>query len=385
MLSVGTRRAAPLLGLLVLTLWGCGAAERVEISQARKVTDPADPAGADMDLRFHGETGHDHGGSGETTPSSSGPSELPFDWVTPEGWTTAPSTSMRVINFVVGAGAECYLTVLPGSAGGINANVNRWRGQFSLEQQSAAEIAAMPQIPLLGQPAMLIELEGDYKGMGDSAAKDWALRGAIQEAGRFTAFVKMTGPREVVAAQASNFDLFCTSLVPIASGTGSSSASTEAPSNVPSGDGLPPAKGRAGDFAYDVPEGWTDAGAKSMRAINLAFGTVGQCYLIELTGDAGGLLPNLNRWRGEVGMEPLTEAGIAQLERVPMLGTEVPLFEGSGTYQGMGGPGGGDMQVFGVALIRDTTSLFIKLVAPVTEAEPERAKFLALLASLEEL
>jgi len=373
------------MGLLVLTICGCGAGERVEISESRKVTDPADPAGADMDLRFHGESGHDHGGAGDSTASNSGPSELPFDWVTPDGWGSAPTTSLRVINLVPGEGAECYLTVLPGTAGGVDANVNRWRGQFGLADQTAEEIAALPQIPLLGQPATLIQLEGAFSGMGDSATDDWALRGAIQEAGRFTAFVKMTGPREVVAAQASNFDLFCTSLVPVASGTGGSSATTSAPSNVPSGDGLPPAEGRAGDFGYEIPSGWTDAGAKSMRAVNLAFGTVGQCYVIELGGDAGGLLPNLNRWRGEVGMEPLDEAGLALLERVPLLGTEVHLFEGRGTYQGMGGPGGGDMQVFGVALIRDTTSLFIKLVAPADEAESERANFVAFLASMEEL
>ena len=76
---------------------------------------------------------------------------------------------------------------------------------------------------------------------------------------------------------------------------------------------------------------------------------------------------------------------MAQLQRVPVLGTEVPLFEGVGSYQGMGGPEGEDMMVLGVCVIRDTTSLFVKLVAPASEAAAERTNFLAFLASLEEL
>ena len=65
-----------------------------------------------------------------------------------------------------------------------------------------------------------------------------------------------------------------------------------------------------------------------MRSVNLVAGEDTQCYLIELAGEAGGELANLNRWRGEVGHAPLDAAGLAELERVEFLGTSCALLGG---------------------------------------------------------
>ena len=373
-----------LAGALLLAA-SCGGPDALDIEAARRVTSPGALPGADEELRFHGHTAAAHGGGGAAhgggAPTAD---ELPFAWDMPQGWTEQPTTQFRLVNLRPAdhPDAECFLSILPGTAGGLEANVNRWRAQMGLADLDAAGIAALPSIGLLGREATLVELEGAYSGMGDTASEGWAFLGAILQEQGVMVFVKMTGPADLLAAERDGFLDFCASIRPIpsgmpdeAGGTGGAAPSADAPDNGHGGNG---------EFTYVLPAGWSDSGASGMRRVNLAFGDVGQCYVIRLKGEAGGLLGNINRWRGEVGLEPIDEAGLALLPRVPMMGTEVALFEGSGSYQGMGGPEGGDMQVYGVALVRSTESLFIKLVAPVAEAEAQRDAFLAFVASLEE-
>ncbi|HLU40356.1 MAG TPA: hypothetical protein VK081_13305, partial [Planctomycetota bacterium] len=49
----------------------------------------------------------------------------------PTGWTRMAPSAMRLVNLRVAGDprAECYLTSLPGAAGGLLDNVNRWRSQ----------------------------------------------------------------------------------------------------------------------------------------------------------------------------------------------------------------------------------------------------------------
>lgn len=142
-------------------------------------------------------------------------------------------------------------------------------------------------------------------------------------------------------------------------------------------------------FRFELPEGWKDAGATGFRAVNLSAGAGSECYVILLAGEAGGALANLNRWRGEVGLEPLTGAAaaeaIAAMPKVSLLGKECPLLEVSGEYKGMGGPGGAGRTVLGTLLIRPgSQSVFVKMVGPSEEVRGEREAFIAFVKSLEE-
>jgi len=121
-----------------------------------------------------------------------------------------------------------------------------------------------------------------------------------------------------------------------------------------------------------------------MRAINLLAGSDSECYLIALGGEGGGLEMNINRWRGEVGLDALDAEQIAELPSLSLCGRQAPLLEVSGDYQGMGGPKGESKRVLGVALIRPTGSLFIKMVGPDEEVAAEREHFIAFVQSLSE-
>ena len=154
-------------------------------------------------------------------PGESGdPVRNPFRWETPEGWTEKPESRMRLINLSFGPNGqgECYLTALPGGGGGVVANVNRWRDQMGEDPLTEEEVSALPDKMFLGAKAKLVDLEGDFGGMSfpgapaAEAKKDYRLIGLIQEQDPFTFFIKMTGPKEVVAKEQAAFDAFCQSI-----------------------------------------------------------------------------------------------------------------------------------------------------------------------------
>jgi hypothetical protein len=190
------------LGIWVPVLLGCvglvacGKQEaRKEITETRTVTTPPPPATPTM------------------RPEQ--PAKA-FTWTAPEGWVKAPSTAMRLANFKVGppSEAECYVAVLKGAAGGVEMNINRWRGQMGLENEplNAEAIAKLPKIEVAGREAPFVEIPGNYTSMSGKAEPGYLLLGTICDLGNETLFVKMVGPEATVQAQREHFIAFCKSL-----------------------------------------------------------------------------------------------------------------------------------------------------------------------------
>ena len=77
-------------------------------------------------------------------------------WTAPDSWVKGPKRNMREVTYRTAGtlGAECYISVFPGTVGGLVANVNRWRSQAGQEAPlTAAEVEALPRIPVLGMPS----------------------------------------------------------------------------------------------------------------------------------------------------------------------------------------------------------------------------------------
>lgn len=87
----------------------------------------------------HGEHAHAHA---ETTDSSGPSKRLAFE--APEGWTESSGSSLRLASYqIIKEGfppADFSITSFPGDAGGIVANVNRWRMQIGLEKWSEQQV-----------------------------------------------------------------------------------------------------------------------------------------------------------------------------------------------------------------------------------------------------
>ncbi len=123
---------------------------------------------------------------------------------------------MRIGNFRVGEDkqTECYVTVLKGTGGGTEMNINRWRGQMGVEGDplNAEAIGKLPKISMLGKEVPLVEDPGTYQGMSGEAKTGYMLLGSICELGDESVFVKMIGPESVVRAEREKFIAFCGSL-----------------------------------------------------------------------------------------------------------------------------------------------------------------------------
>ena len=310
------------------------------------------------------DDGHDHGAD---VPGAS-----PFLWVLPPTWVEMPKAQFREINLQPAGNPElqCYMTILSGDGGGVAANLNRWRGQLGLGPADDASFDSLPTTSLFRGVAQVLELEGTFSGMGGEPLENYAMIGVILLTPQFTVTVKMTGPKEKVAAERGRFDAFIASL--------GVEGQTERPASDPGED-----PNGAGELSYAMPEGWMAQAPKGMRIINLNATPNTQCYLITMPGAAGGLLANLNRWRGEVGYADFTQADAEALPTVSVLGEEVYLLEVSGDYQGMGGVSGEDQTLLGVCKIGEEQSSFIKMVGPRSEVAEQKANFIAFLASLE--
>jgi hypothetical protein len=94
-----------------------------------------------------------------------------------------------------------------GPMGGVQANVNRWFGQF---EEPRDKIHAKTEETTVGKTKVTYaRAEGTYKsgmpGGTQEPRPDYALEGAIFEAADGTVFVKMTGPKALVKASAADF------------------------------------------------------------------------------------------------------------------------------------------------------------------------------------
>ncbi len=196
--SVGCLVLLPIF--LCLTLTGCGNSGPVEITDTREF-DRANafelPEIASSDLyRFRYQV------------------RKTFQWTTPEGWTEVEPTSMREINLRFGEGDEgqAYLTRLPGEAGGVEANINRWRKQMGAAELSPEEVEELSTRFLLGREAKLLQIDGTYTGVRQPPKADYRLVGLVLGAGDTMVTVKMIGPQEVVRENEERFFAFSASV-----------------------------------------------------------------------------------------------------------------------------------------------------------------------------
>jgi hypothetical protein len=273
---------------------------------------------------------------------------------------------MREVNLRPGELAECYVTTLAGEAGGLVANVNRWRSQLSLPALSSDGVAALPRVPWLGGEAVLVDVEGDWTGMsGEGSGARWRLVGLLQVGTPQSRFLKLVGPAEVVARERGAFDALVASFR--------------------AGDAAAPAvaaEGPASSLAWVAPAGWQRAADKAMREVTFTAGERGdvECYVALLAGDGGGLAANVERWCQQLGAEPPGSAELEASPRVPMLGTEGVVVEVARGESASAPPG--QELLIGALCIRAEQSLFVKMTGPRAQVESQREAFLQFCRSL---
>jgi len=361
----------------------CGSGDRsYEIDEVRTGRPPEIPRGATV-------SDHERLGFASThqrNPRASNPhgSAMPtFAWDLPEGWKELPRKQFRDANFTLerDPSVECYMTIMPGSGGGLEGNVNRWRGQMQLPPLEAGEIAKLPKTKFFKRDVPFVELTGTYVGRGGAAKEDYAFLAVFLEAPGTTITLKMTGPAAVVMQEKDRF-------LELVASMRLDSSHGRAPSNPPPRGNDAIAAGMASGasgFAWDVPEGWEKGRDRSMRIVTFhpAGNTDAQCYVSMMGGTAGGIDMNVNRWLGEIGKPPMKPVEIAKLPRIDMLGRKAVLIEASGDeHKGMDGKTVEGAGLLGLVCLLDDRALFVKMIGPAKLVATEKENFLAFSRSL---
>lgn len=150
-------------------------------------------------------------------PSMSGPVAPPPatglpNWTVPEGWQAVAGSGMRLASFVVpgegGAKGDLSVVALGPQAGGVVANVTRWRNQLGLPPLGETEMSTSLKsvTTRAGDKAILVELEG----VGASSGTN--LLGAIVTRPDRTWFYKLTGPKILLNTERTHFQEFVQSV-----------------------------------------------------------------------------------------------------------------------------------------------------------------------------
>jgi len=131
---------------------------------------------------------------------------------------------------------------------------------------------------------------------------------------------------------------------------------------------------------WKLPEGWQELPHGRMRAgyfsVSGPSGQKAQVTIIALPGLAGSDLENANRWRGQVGLAPLSEAELGKFtERVDIGGQGGQLLEFAGTPVGQQQT----VRLLAAMLRRDGLAWFFKMTGPdalVRQQKPVFVDFL---------
>jgi hypothetical protein len=143
---------------------------------------------------------------------------------------------------------------------------------------------------------------------------------------------------------------------------------------------IPPPSAPTSDEAiqWDLPKGWTESRPGGMRFATLKPTAPGKVdvSVIMLPGTAGGELGNVNRWRGQIGLPPVDEAGRAQMRK------EVKSKAGAISLYDFAGEGPDKQRMIAGLLVADGKSWFVKMVGDGGPVEASRADFVKLLGTL---
>ena len=141
---------------------------------------------------------------------------------------------------------------------------------------------------------------------------------------------------------------------------------------------LPPAQPASSGHqpTWDAPEHWERKPATQMRVGNYAVSNeAGEALDFSITsfpGEVGGILANVNRWLGQVGMSPTDEQGLSQYLSDRMIDekpAKLVLAESD------------EQALYAAILLHKGRSWFLKLMGDVNLARAEKENFLGLIDS----
>jgi hypothetical protein len=142
---------------------------------------------------------------------------------------------------------------------------------------------------------------------------------------------------------------------------------------IPDNSGLPKLK-------FDQPAGWKEKPASQLRVASFEVaenGKTADVSVIPLSGSAGGDAANVNRWRGQVGLQPLPEAELQKLaEKIEVAGQTADLFDFASESDD-------SPRIVALILHQGDTAWFFKMSGDAGLVAKQKDAFVSFLKSLE--
>jgi hypothetical protein len=296
--------------------------------------------------------------AGLPTPDNSGLPQLKY--TLPDGWKEKALTQMRVASFDItqnGKSVDVSVVPLGGMAGGDFANVNRWRGQLGLQPADDGTIQQLAEkVTVGGQPASLYDISGTSLGSGDAQR----IIGVILHSDETVWFFKMDGDATLAESQKPALLSFLQSVQFASSGAPAPVDMSQLPPSHPPIAGMT----AGGDTSavqptWTVPSGWQGAPLEQFLVAKFVIAGAGdaqaQVNVSSLANEGGGLGPNVNRWRGQLGLPPVDDAAATPLN---VSGGTAQMVDLSGTDAHTGKPA----RLIGVIVPEGSQTWFYKLM-----------------------
>jgi hypothetical protein len=319
---------------------------------------------------------------GLPTPDNSGLPKLKY--TLPDGWKEKALTTMRVASFDIsenGKTVDVSVVPLGAMSGGDTANVNRWRGQVG---QSPMDDATLKQstesVQIADKPADLYDITGTNPGSGDEER----IIGAILHTDDATWYFKMMGDSALAEKNKPAFIAFLKSVVFQTQAASPTMDLSQLPASHPAIPGLTtaPAAPSGDKPAWTVPADWKEGELMQFLVARYVIQGSGDASaavnVSQLDGDGGGLLPNINRWRMQLGQPPMTDDDAAKLPTTDASGTKAVVADFTGTDTRGGGK---PARLVGVVLPLNGQTWFYKLMGDPDIVSQQKDSFIAFIQS----
>jgi hypothetical protein len=305
-------------------------------------------------------------------PVQNGNSAPQLQFTVPSGWQQIPPSQMRVASFSVtnteGRTADIGVIPLPAAGEDESALVNMWREQVQLPDTTNVDF----QTTLVGNDsAKLFEVVGTTPLAGEKFSKRILVVELTR--GNMSWFFKMTGADSLVASQKDNFLQFLKS-VSFTENAPASTAMTTAPAdNANSAPDL--------NSMWTIPAGWQTQTHSSMLLAQFSIagdnGAKADVNVLELAGEGGGLLKNLNRWRGQLNLPDATETDLATMvTTIDSANGKIELMDFSGTDKS-----GKSTRLVGAVVPQNGQTWFYKLMGDDKVVSAQKDAFIQFIRS----
>jgi hypothetical protein len=233
----------------------------------------------------------------------------------------------------------------------------------------------MAAVEIGSDPGQLYE----YAGRSAEDDKPRRILAAVLPLPGLAWFFKMTGDDALVAEQKTAFVAFLKS-VKREGDPASAAADPHAGLAMPLMSTQPAlAKPESAKPAWTLPAGWKEEKPGNMQFARFsapnADGTKAEVTVAVLGGTGGGALANVNRWRGQIGLAPIDEAGLAKLT--------TPIETGAGAATAVDLVADSkEKRTVAVWLARDGQTWFYRLTGSDAAVTPQKDAFVKFVQSV---